>query len=86
MRVVSVNVGRPRQVPWRGRMVETGIFKEPVDGRVAVTRLGLAGDEQADRRVHGGSDDLPAIERLLAAHGLPADWRGWLADVRAASA
>ena len=56
MRIVSVNVGRPRQVSWRGRLVETSIFKEPVEGRVRVARLNLAGDEQADLRVHGGPD------------------------------
>lgn len=55
-RVQSVNVGRPREVLWKGRMVRTGIFKEPVSGRVAIRRLNLVGDEQADRKVHGGSN------------------------------
>jgi MOSC domain-containing protein YiiM len=54
MRVVSVNVGRPRIVRWKGRDVTTGIFKEPVDGRVAVRRLNIDGDRQADLAVHGG--------------------------------
>jgi MOSC domain-containing protein YiiM len=54
MQIVSVNVGRPREVPWRGKKVRTSIFKEPVAGRVLVRRLNLAGDEQADLRVHGG--------------------------------
>jgi MOSC domain-containing protein YiiM len=54
MRVVSVNVGLPREVMWHGRMVITGIFKEPVEGRVAVRRLNLDGDRQADLTVHGG--------------------------------
>jgi MOSC domain-containing protein YiiM len=56
MRVLSVNVGLPREVLWRGRPVTTGIFKEPVAGRVPVRALNLDGDGQADLRVHGGSD------------------------------
>lgn len=55
-RVVSVNVGRLRPVPWRGRLVQTGIFKEPVEGAVLAARVNLAGDDQADRRIHGGPD------------------------------
>jgi MOSC domain-containing protein YiiM len=54
--VVSVNVGRPRTVEWHGRAVPTGIWKSPVDGRVPVRGVNLAGDEQADLRVHGGAD------------------------------
>jgi MOSC domain-containing protein YiiM len=54
MKVVSVNVGLPREVKWHGRTVTTGIFKEPVKGRVAVRRLNLDGDRQADLTVHGG--------------------------------
>jgi MOSC domain-containing protein YiiM len=55
-RVRSVNVGRPRTVEWRGRLVSTGIFKEPVEGPVAVAGVNLDGDEQADLEVHGGRD------------------------------
>ncbi|HEX5588162.1 MAG TPA: MOSC domain-containing protein, partial [Acidimicrobiia bacterium] len=54
--LVSVNVGVPRVVEWHGRAVESGIWKEPVDGRVAVRGVNLDGDGQADRRVHGGPD------------------------------
>ena len=54
MKLVSVNVGQPRKVPWRGRTVTTGIFKEPVAGQVAVRRLNVNGDKQADLSVHGG--------------------------------
>jgi MOSC domain-containing protein YiiM len=54
--VVSVNVGRPRTVEWRGRRVTSAIWKEPVDGPVAIQGVNLAGDDQADRRVHGGPD------------------------------
>lgn len=54
--VVSVNVGVPRTVEWQGRMVTSAIWKRPVDGAVAVVGVNLAGDDQADRRVHGGVD------------------------------
>ncbi|HEY0077364.1 MAG TPA: MOSC domain-containing protein [Pyrinomonadaceae bacterium] len=54
MKIVSVNVGRPRLVVWKGRTVSTGIFKEPVEGRIAVRTLNLEGDRQADLAVHGG--------------------------------
>jgi MOSC domain-containing protein YiiM len=55
-RVVSVNVGGIRTVDWSGRSVTTGIWKTPVAGRIAVRGVNLAGDDQADRRVHGGPD------------------------------
>jgi MOSC domain-containing protein YiiM len=55
-RVASVNVGVPRTVEWFGRKVRTAIWKAPVDGAVAVAGVNLAGDDQADRRVHGGHD------------------------------
>lgn len=54
--VLSVNVGLPRTVEWRGRAVRTSIWKEPVEGPVRVEGVNLAGDAQADRRVHGGPD------------------------------
>lgn len=56
MRVLSVNVGTTREVPWRGEIVTTAIWKHPVDGRVAIHGVNLDGDDQADRRVHGGPD------------------------------
>ena len=55
-RVASVNVGAVRTVAWRGGEVTTGIWKEPVVGPVAVRGVNLAGDDQADRSVHGGPD------------------------------
>jgi MOSC domain-containing protein YiiM len=55
MKLVSVNTGLPREVMWHGRSVTTGIFKEPVEGRVALRRLNLDGDRQADLTVHGGT-------------------------------
>jgi MOSC domain-containing protein YiiM len=53
-RVVSVNVGLPRTVRWKGRDVTTGIFKKPVEGPVRLGRLNFHGDRQADPKVHGG--------------------------------
>lgn len=54
MRVVSVNVGLPRNVAWKGKIVSTGIFKDPVNGRITMRTLNLDGDRQADLAVHGG--------------------------------
>src|SRR5215472_5695621 len=56
MRIESVNVGMPREVLWHGRPVTTGIFKTAVNGSIAVRRLNLEGDGQADLTVHGGRD------------------------------
>jgi MOSC domain-containing protein YiiM len=54
VRIVSVNVGLPRRVTWRDKVVATGIFKSPVEGRIMMRRLNLDGDAQADLTVHGG--------------------------------
>ncbi len=64
MKLVSVNTGLPREVSWHppsselrragGRMVTTAIFKEPAGGRVALRKINLDGDRQADLTVHGG--------------------------------
>ena len=54
MKVVSLNVGLPRQVEWHGRPVTTGIYKEPVKGRIPLRTLNIDGDRQADLTVHGG--------------------------------
>jgi MOSC domain-containing protein YiiM len=57
VRLVSVNVGRPRQVSVRrGRPVMSAIGKAPVSGRVRVAGVNVEGDDQADRLVHGGPD------------------------------
>jgi MOSC domain-containing protein YiiM len=56
-RVVSVNVGLPRQIGVRrGRPLQSSIFKDPVEGRVRAAGVNLEGDRQADLRVHGGAD------------------------------
>jgi len=54
MKILSVNVGLPREVSWQGKFVTTGIFKEPVKGPVMLRTLNLDGDGQADLTVHGG--------------------------------
>lgn len=56
MRVLSVNVGTPREIEWQGTTVLTGIFKEPVASAVALRTLNFDGDRQADLTVHGGRD------------------------------
>ena len=77
MQVMSANVGLPRYVVWKGMSVQTGIFKEPVEGPVTVSKLNLAGDQQADLTVHGGSEK--------AVYAYPAEhyeyWRRELPEV-----
>jgi len=63
-RVVSVNVGRPTQVPYEGRLITTGIFKVPVDGPLHLGRTNLDGDGQADLKVHGGPDRAAYVYSL----------------------
>lgn len=53
-RLLSVNVGLPRDIAWKGRTVHTGIWKNPVQGRCRVGRLNLEGDGQGDLAGHGG--------------------------------
>lgn len=53
-KLLSLNVGTLTQVQHGGQTVGTGIFKEPIDGRVVAGRRGLAGDRVVDQRVHGG--------------------------------
>jgi MOSC domain-containing protein YiiM len=54
--ILSVNVGAIREVEWRDELVTTAIWKFPVTGRVALRGVNFAGDDQADRTVHGGVD------------------------------
>ena len=56
MKILSVNVGVPREVLFGEEIVTTGIFKEPVEGPVKLRKLNLDGDKQADLTVHGGED------------------------------
>jgi MOSC domain-containing protein YiiM len=54
--VVSVNVGTPREISWRGKPVLTAIWKDPVPGRVAIRGDKVDGDEQGNPEAHGGYD------------------------------
>ena len=76
MKIVSVNVGAPQEVVWKGMTVRTAIFKEPVDGPVMISELNLAGDKQADLTVHGGAQK--------AVYGYPVEhyehWRNELPE------
>jgi MOSC domain-containing protein YiiM len=73
-KVVSVNVGQPREVLWKGTRVLTSIFKNPVNSPVDAKTLNLHGDRQADLNVHGGP--------YKAIYGYPSEhypyWRGEL--------
>ena len=66
MKLVSLNTGVPREVTWHGRGVTTGIFKQPVQGRVRLRKLNLDGDRQADLTVHGG--EYKAVYCYALAH------------------
>ena len=54
MKLLSVNVGLPREIEFHGKLVRTSIFKSPASGQVRVATLNLEGDEQSDLSVHGG--------------------------------
>ena len=54
MKLISINVSLPQTVIYQGKPVSTGIFKKPVSARVMLRTLNLDGDQQADRKVHGG--------------------------------
>jgi MOSC domain-containing protein YiiM len=56
MKVLSVNVGLPRNVLYNGQIINTAIFKDPVKGPIMLRKLNLDGDRQADLTVHGGID------------------------------
>lgn len=77
MKIISLNVGRPRLVVWNGQPVSTGIYKTPVEGRRMLRTLNLDGDRQADLTVHGGP--------TKAAYAYPAEhyafWRAELPDM-----
>ncbi|HZS09118.1 MAG TPA: MOSC domain-containing protein [Blastocatellia bacterium] len=77
MELISLNVGLPRAVQWKGRTVTTGIFKGPVAGRVMMRRYNLDGDRQADLSVHGGAEK--AVYVYPAGHY--DYWRGELPEI-----
>jgi MOSC domain-containing protein YiiM len=85
MKIISLHVGRPRLIVYNGATINTGIFKQPVSGPVALRTLNLDGDRQADLSVHGGvykavyaypsehypfwRDELPGVEMPWGAFG-----------------
>lgn len=74
MKIISVNVGMPRLLAWGGATFKTGIFKRPVEGRVALRTTNLDGDRQADLSVHGGPNK--------AAYGYPSEhYAAWNAEL-----
>jgi MOSC domain-containing protein YiiM len=98
MKVVSLNVGLPREVEWEGHTVRTSIFKQPVDRRLPVSKLNFEGDAQSDLMVHGGVDkavyvypsehydewrkELPGVEFPWAVFGENLTTEGLREDVR----
>ncbi len=56
MKLISVNVGLPREIDWHGQKVLTSIWKSAAEGRVRVRRLNLEGDQQSDLSAHGGPE------------------------------
>ena len=77
MKLISLNVARPRLMVYQGTSMSTGIFKKPVSGRIALRTLNLDGDRQADLSVHGGP--------YKAVYGYPSEhygcWRKELPDM-----
>ncbi len=77
MKLISVNVGLPRDVNWHGKTVQTSIWKNPVEGRIRVSKLNLDGDRQSDLSVHGGAHK--------AVYAYPSEhysyWRSNLPDI-----
>ena len=63
-RLLSVNVGLPRELEWEGRTVRTAIWKAPVDGPRMVRRINIDGDDQADRVAHGGEHRAVYVYQL----------------------
>jgi MOSC domain-containing protein YiiM len=64
--LLSVNVGLPREVEWKGRIVRSAVWKYPVQGRCRVRRLNLDGDGQADLAGHGGENRAVFVYQMKA--------------------
>ncbi len=56
MKIISTNIGRMREMNWRGQKITTGIFKEPVDEPLFLGKAGVNKDHVSDLKHHGGSD------------------------------
>ena len=67
-RLLSVNVGLPRDIAWRGETVRTAIWKEPVQGRRMVRRLNIDGDKQGDLAGHGGEYRAVFVYQMESYH------------------
>src|SRR3984957_5830957 len=67
-RLLSVNVGLPRDVTWNGKTVRTSVWKSPVDGRRMVRKLNIDGDAQADLAGHGGVDRALFVYQMDSYH------------------
>jgi ferredoxin-NADP reductase/MOSC domain-containing protein YiiM/ferredoxin len=68
MRLLSVNIGRPREVQWDGKTVRTAIWKDPVEGPQMVRRINIDGDDQADRLAHGGEHRAVFVYQIDSYH------------------
>jgi MOSC domain-containing protein YiiM len=92
-KLLSVNVGLPRQLEWKGKVVRTAIFKAPVTGRVRIAKLNVEGDQQSDLTVHGRSrvtiadvlnlyrgdaTNQDMLRRVSELPSLPNSWRDYL--------
>ena len=77
MKLLSVNVGLPREIDVNGKTVRTSIWKNPVQGRIHVSMLNVDGDQQSDLTVHGGVDK--AVYLYPSEHY--AYWRAQLSDI-----
>jgi ferredoxin-NADP reductase/MOSC domain-containing protein YiiM/ferredoxin len=67
-RLLSINVGLPRDVAWKGQTVHTAIWKHPVQGRIRARRLNLEGDGQGDLAGHGGEHRAVMVYQMDAYH------------------
>src|ERR1700747_3741084 len=67
-RLLSVNVGRPREIAWRGKIVYTSVWKTPVQGRCRVRRLNVDGDAQGDLHGHGGEQRAVFVYQMDSYH------------------
>src|ERR1700757_5294619 len=74
-RLLSVNVGLPRDIAWRGKTVHTAIWKDPVQGRRMVRRLNINGDGQGDLQGHGGEHRAVFVYQIDS-------YRYWQGEVR----
>ena len=77
MKLISINVGLPREITVAGKTVRTSIWKYPVQGRIRISTLNLDGDQQSDLSVHGGVDK--AVYLYPSEHY--SYWRAQLADL-----